>query len=227
MEEENKKYLEKTNLPDYETIRDYDVSKFTEKRDGADYLNWAKVVDILHELGAKKVYFEPIVNEETGSSLFMTDKVFTDSKNNTNQVYETAVKIVIDDLEFIQRGPVTNGANPVKDNSMTQQRLWNCQTRLFVKGVAIRTGLGFDLWLKEEQENEKANNQEEDLSKHDILKCALRLKEKLTKIMVDNKISLEDVANKIEIEPEELKSYLNYYTILNRLEKKIDNFDKK
>lgn len=217
--------LEKTNLPTYEKCRKYDVSKWVDKRDGADYLNWAKVVDILHELGAKKVYFEPIVNEQTGSSLFMTDKSFTDSKGNTNQVYETAVKVVIDDLEFIQRGPLTNGANPVKDNSMTQQRLWNCQTRLFVKGVAIRTGLGFDLWLKEEKENE--NNQEEDLSKHDILKCALRLKEKLTKIMIDNKLSLEDVANKIEIEPEELKSYLNYYTILNRLEKRIDNFDKK
>ena len=103
----------------------------------------------------KKVYFEPVVNPQTGSSLFMTEQVFTDSKDNTNRVYETAVKVVIDDLEFIQRGPVTNGANPVKDNSMTQQRLWNCQTRLFVKGVAIRTGLGFDLWLKEEDRTEK------------------------------------------------------------------------
>ena len=221
----NEDKLEKTNLPTYEVCRKYDVSKWVDKRDGADYLNWAKVVDILHELGAKKVYFEPIVNEQTGSSLFMTDKSFTDSKGNTNQVYETAVKVVIDDLEFIQRGPLTNGANPVKDNSMTQQRLWNCQTRLFVKGVAIRTGLGFDLWLKEEKENE--NNQEElDLSKHNIIKIAERMKEKLTKIMVNNKMTLEDVAEKIEMDAEELKSYLNYYTILNRLEKKIDSLDK-
>lgn len=85
----------------------------------------------------------------------MTEQVFTDSNGNTNRVYETAVKIVIDDLEFIQRGPVTNGSNPVKDNSMSQQRLWNCQTRLFVKGIAIRTGLGFDLWLKDELKTEK------------------------------------------------------------------------
>ena len=137
--EEEKKYLDGTNLPSYEELRKYDVSKWTEQRNGADYLNWAKVIDILHELGAKKVYFEPIVNEETGSSLFMIDKVFTDSNGNTNQVYETAVKVVVDDLEFIQRGPLTNGANPVKDNSMTQQRLWNCQTRLFVKGIAIHS----------------------------------------------------------------------------------------
>lgn len=210
-------------LLSYEELRKVDVSKWVDKRDGADYLNWAKVVDLLHEYGAKNVYFEPVIDEKTGSSLFMVDKVFTDSKGNTNQVYETAVKIVIDNLEFIQRGPLTNGANPVKDNSMTQQRLWNCQTRLFVKGVAIRTGLGFDLWLKEEKENEK--NQEEDLTKHDIIKVAERVKEKLTKIMVDKKMTLEDIAKAIEIDPEELKSYLNYYTILNRLEKKIDKID--
>ena len=133
-------------LASYEELRKVDVSEWVEKRDGADYLNWAKVVDLLHEYGAEKVYFEPVANPETGSSLFMTEQVFTDSKGNTNRVYETAVRIVIDDLVFIQRGPVTNGSNPVKDNSMTQQRLWNCQTRLFVKGVAIRTGLGFNLW---------------------------------------------------------------------------------
>ena len=44
-----------------------------------------------------------------------------------------------------------NGANPVKDNSMSQQRVWNSMCRSFVKCVAIHTGLGFDLWLKEEQ----------------------------------------------------------------------------
>ena len=136
-------------LKSYKELRELDVSQWVEKRDGADYLNWAKVVDLLHEQGAEKVYFEPMINETTGSSLYMTEQIFTDKNGITNRVYETAVKIVIDDLEFIQRGPVTNGSNPVKDNSMTQQRLWNCQTRLFVKGVAIRTGLVFNLWLKE------------------------------------------------------------------------------
>ena len=42
------------------------------------------------------------------------------------------------------------GTNPVKDNSMSQQRVWNSMCRSFVKCVAINTGLGFDLWLKEE-----------------------------------------------------------------------------
>ena len=34
---------------------------------------------------------------------------------------------------------------------MSQQRVWNSMTRSFVKCVAIHTGLGFDLWMKEEQ----------------------------------------------------------------------------
>lgn len=45
---------------------------------------------------------------------------------------------------------VMNGSNPVKDNSMSQQRVWNSMCRSFVKCVAIHTGLGFNLWLKEE-----------------------------------------------------------------------------
>lgn len=210
-------------LKKYDELRKVDVTKWVEKRDGASYLNWAKLVDLLHENGAEKVYFEPVVNEKTGSSLYMTEQVFTDSKENTNRVYETAVKIVIDDLEFIQRGPVTNGANPVKDNSMSQQRLWNCQTRLFVKGVAIRTGLGFDLWLKEEQREEK-DDWETDLTKHNIFKIAQRVKELLTSKMQSG-LSLEEIANAIGITVEELQAQLTYYSTLDRLEKALNKID--
>lgn len=212
-------------LKSYDDLRKIDVSKWTEKRDGAEYLNWAKVVDLLHENGAEKVYFEPIVNEQTGSSLFMTDQVFADSKNNTNRVYETAVKVVIDDLEFIQRGPVTNGANPVKDNSMTQQRLWNCQTRLFVKGVAIRTGLGFDLWLKEEDKNEK-DNWEDDLEKHNIFK----IKERCQIIYTDKlKLGLttKEIAQKLNKTEDEVKAIFTYFDILSNFEKELSNIDNK
>ena len=85
-------------LANYDELRKVDVSEWVEQRDGADYLNWAKVVDLLHEYGANTVYFEPVVNEYTGSSLFMTEQSFADSKGNVNRVYETAVRIVIDDL---------------------------------------------------------------------------------------------------------------------------------
>lgn len=150
----------------------------------------------------------------------MADQVFTTGKDaKTNRVYETAVKIVIDDLEFIQRGPVTNGSNPVLDNSMTQQRLWNCQTRLFVKGVAIRTGLGFNLWVKDEEENEN-NNWEDDLNKHSIFKIQERMQQLITSKLKQG-LSEEKIAENLNISVEELKNYFTYFKILDRLEKRI------
>ena len=206
-------------LKGYEELKKLDLSKYITQRDGADYINWAKIVDLLHENGAEKVYFEPVVNEKTGSSLFMTEGVFTDKNGVTNRVYETAVKIVIDDLEFTQRGPVTNGSNPVKDNSMTQQRLWNCQTRLFVKGVAIRTGLGFNLWLREEQADEN-NNWEDDLNKHNLFKIKERM-EQLVSAKMKQGLSTVDIAKNLGITEEEFKNYFTYFKVLDRLEKRI------
>lgn len=212
-------------LKDYKDLIKVDVSKYVEKRDGAEYLNWAKVVDLLHENGAEKVYFEPVPNPETGSSLYMTDQLFTDSKGNTNRVYETAVKIVIDDLEFIQRGPVTNGSNPVKDNSMSQQRLWNCQTRLFVKGVAIRTGLGFNLWLKEEEKNEK-DNWEDDLSRHDIFKIKERCQQIYTQKMKEG-LTVKEIAERLHKTEDEVKALFSYFDTLSNFERDLSNIDTK
>lgn len=212
-------------LANYDELRKVDVSKWTENRDGADYLNWAKVVDLLHENGAEKVYFEPVVNELTGSSLYMTEKEFTDKNGTTNRVYETAVHIVIDDLDFIQRGPVTNGSNPVKDNSMTQQRLWNCQTRLFVKGVAIRTGLGFNLWLKEEEKNEK-DNWEDDLSKHNIFKIKERCQLIYTQKMKEG-LSVKEIAEKLHKTEDEVKALFTYFDTLSNFERDLSNIDTK
>ena len=212
-------------LKKYEELRNIDVSKWVEKRDKADYLNWAKVVDLLHENGAQKVYFEPIINEHTGSSLYMTDQEFKDSNGNTNRVYETAVKIIIDDLEFIQRGPVMNGSNPVKDNSMSQQRLWNCQTRLFVKGVAIRTGLGFDLWLKDELKEEK-ENWDDDLNKHNIFKIRERIEQIYTQKLKAG-LSAKEIAEKLNRTVDEVKAIFTYFDTLNTFERDLSNIDTK
>lgn len=137
-------------LKSYEEMRKIDVKPYCEERDGMLYLNWAKCISLLHENGATIVHWEPIPDEETGNSLRMTKEVFADKSGNTNRCYETRIRVVIDDKEYIMQSPVMNGNNPVKDNSMSQQRVWNSMCRSFVKCVAINTGLGFDLWLKEE-----------------------------------------------------------------------------
>lgn len=137
-------------LKSYEEMRKIDILQYCEDRDGLSYLNWAKCIELLHDNGAEKVYFEPIPDEKTGSSLRMTEKEFADKSGITNRCYETRIRVVIDDLEFEMQTPVMNGSNPVKDNSMNQNRVWTSMCRAFVKGVAIHTGLGFSLWLKEE-----------------------------------------------------------------------------
>lgn len=141
-------------LKSYEELRQIDVAKYCKDRDGFKYLNWAKCIELLHENGAEVVYFEPVANSETGSSLIMTDIVFGE-KDKANRCYETKIKVVIDDKTYYMQTPVLNGKNPVRDSYLNQQLVWNSMCRAFVKCVAIRTGLGFSMWIKEETEEEK------------------------------------------------------------------------
>ena len=137
-------------LKSYDELRKVDVSPYCEERDGMSYLNWAKCIDLLHQYGAEKVYWIPIPDPKTGNSLRMSEVAFEDKNKVSNRCYETRIKVVIDDNEYEFQAPVMNCSNPVKDNSMSQQRVWNSMCRSFVKCVAIHTGLGFNLWLKEE-----------------------------------------------------------------------------
>lgn len=141
-------------LKSYAEMRKIDVKPYCKKRDGLDYLNWATCIKLLHDNGAEIVRWEPITDPVTGSSLIMSNQTFTDSKGSTNRCYETRIRVTVDDKEYEMQTPVMNGANPVKDNSMSQQRVWNSMCRAFVKCVAINTGLGFDLWLNEEGQND-------------------------------------------------------------------------
>lgn len=202
-------------IKSYSEMRKVDVTPFVEKRDGNDYLNWAKCKELLHENGAEIVYFEPCVNAN-GSSLFMSDQVFTDSKGNANRCYEVRVHIVIDDLEFEAQYPLMNGSNPVKDNSMSQQRVWNAQTRAFVKGVAMRTGLGFGLWLKNMEEQVV----EDDLSKHSIFAIKERLQQEYTRAFHKG-MSTGDIASAVGLSEEEVKVLFTYFDQLDRFEKKL------
>lgn len=137
-------------LKSYEEMRKIDVKPYCEQRDGLDYLNWAMCMKLLHENGAEEVRWLPIPDSATGSSLRMSNVEFVDKNGIKNRCYETRIEVFIDGKRYEMQTPVMNGSNPVKDNSMSQQRVWNSMCRAFVKCVAINTGLGFDLWLKEE-----------------------------------------------------------------------------
>ena len=212
-------------IKNYAEMRNIDVLPHCDMREAKDdkgrrievpYLNWAKCKDLLHEYGAENVYFEPCVNAN-GSSLFMSDQVFTDSKGNTNRCYEVRVKITIDDLQFEAQYPLMNGSNPVKDNSLTQQRLWNAQTRAFVKGVAMRTGLGFGLWVSGDEAEDKAPV--EDLSSHNIYAIRERMQQAYTKL-VKRGLSTSEIANMMGTSEQTVQYYLNgIFDEINRFEK--------
>lgn len=205
-------------LKDFKTLRGLDISKHTQKRDGADYLPWASCIDLLHENGAEKVFFEPLTNDK-GSSLFMSEKVFTDKNGITNSCYEVAVKITIDDDEFISREPVMNGSNPVKDNSLTQQRVGNAQKRAFVKGVAIHTGLGFGLWSKDISDIE---DDSDDLSKHSLKAIRERVLEKVTALMKAGYTDEEIADNFNHSTVEEMRAIMSYFATLQKYEKSLN-----
>ncbi|MBR6603536.1 MAG: DUF1071 domain-containing protein [Clostridia bacterium] len=207
----------------------FDVKPYCDSREAKDdkgktikvpYLNWAVCKKLLHENGAEKVFFEPCVNSN-GSSLFMTDKVFIDKNGVANSCYEVRVKITIDDLIFEAQFPLMNGSNPVKDNSLTQQRLWNAQTRAFVKGVAMMTGLGFNLWIDEEHANEKEQRQEEDLTAHSIFAIQKRVQEAYSKVYKKGTTTGE-IATKMDMTEDEIKYFFTLFDQIDRFEKKLN-----
>ena len=203
-------------LKSYNELRKIDVLPYCEERETKNergktvkvpYLNWAKCKDLLHENGAEVVYFEPLVNDN-GSTLFMTDIPFTDSKGNHNRCFEVRVKIVIDDLEFIQNYPLLNGMYVVREDTVNQLRLSNAQARAFVKGVAIRTGLGFGLWISNDETTKTEN--EENLYSHSILKIRERLNQTITKKLDEGK-SLDVIAKATGLqEGEDVREIVRY-----------------
>ena len=203
-------------LKPYNELRKVDVSEFVEKRDGADYLPYNKCIELLHENGAEKVYFLPVQNPKTGGSLYESETVFEDKNGVKNRCYETRIEIHIDDNVYYMQSPVMNGANPVKDNSMSQQRVWNSMTRSFVKAVAMYTGLGFSLWLKEEENERKQQNQADQY--HDIMQVQNRVFETITAIQKKGNMTLADIADQMGRTEEEMRTYLKYYSILNNVE---------
>src|SRR5690625_701257 len=114
-----------------------------------DYLEWANCIKLLYEHGAEKVRYGMLKNEKgypcfynfNGESPFVTVWVDIDG-----EVYE-------------EDYPIINGMYPVANP--TQLDINKAKQRGFVKALAINTGLGLSLWIKEEQVINSNNLQQE------------------------------------------------------------------
>lgn len=204
----------------FSEMLEVDVSKYLKKRDDSDnvdYLPWASCKKLLHENGAETVMFWPVPGPD-GSTLRKSDTVFEDKNGIKNRCYEVLVHIQVDGMEWETTYPVLNGNNPVKDNSMSQLRVHNAIRRAFVKGVAERTGLGFNLWLKDDDMPDEVD----DLSKHNILKCRQRLLELIT-AKINMGIPLKVMADRLGRTEEELRAMMDWHRTLAKLELDIWN----
>lgn len=190
-----------------------DVSAYVKERDGQKYLPWAACKKLLHDHGAEVVMFHPIPGPD-GSSLHKSEVEFpATEKAAANRCYEVVVHIQVDDIQWEEVYPVLNGDKPVRDNSMTQLRVHNAIRRAFVKGVAERLGLGFSLWLDEDDIEPV-----DDLSRHSLYKCKQRLEELITAKLKAANWSLGDLCRKIGRDEDEVRSMMSYYRALAQLE---------
>lgn len=194
-----------------------DVKPYVKDRDGSDYLGWAACKKLLHDNGADTVMFWPVPGPD-GSTLRKSDIVFTDKNGVQNRCYEVVVHIQVDNLQWETTYPVMNGGNPVKDNSMSQQRVHNAVRRGFVKGVAERLGLGFNLWLNEDDLPEAP--QEEDLTRHNLAKIKERCQQLVTDKLCAG-FTLEMIADRMGMDADTFRAQFALYNQLARFEKTI------
>lgn len=201
----------------FDEMMQVDVAPYIKQRDDksdVDYLPWAACKKLLHDNGAEEVMFWPVPGPD-GSSLRKSELVFTNG-DKTNRCYEVLVHIKVDGLQWETAYPVLNGNNPVMDKNMSQLRLHNAIRRAFVKGVAERTGLGFSLWLKDDD----LPVESDDLSKHSLAKCKQRLTELVT-AKINAGIPLNVMADRLNMDVDTLRSKFTLYNELSRLEKAI------
>ena len=194
-------------LKPYSELIKIDILPYCDVRDGKNdkgqnikipYLNWAKCVDLLHKNGAQDVYFEPVENTD-GTFLFSSAQTQNkDGKQCGN--YFVKVNIHIDNLSFIQSHPLMNGAFVVYAETLNQLRISNAHARAFVKGVAIRTGLGLKLWMSED-----APETADDVSTHNPIKVKQYIEELLT-AKIRRGMQYEDILADMELTEKNLKA---------------------
>jgi hypothetical protein len=101
----------------------------TYNREGLDYIEWSKVLELLYDNGAESVAFT--------SEISLT-------KPNT-----LIIELVIDSKVYRLDYPIINGNIAIKEPNQLQ--IHTSELRGFVKAVAVYTGLGLSLWQKEER----------------------------------------------------------------------------
>lgn len=210
-------------LKPYRELVKVDVLPFCEYREAKDdkgkkiqvpYLNWAKCVELLHENGAEVVYYTPLRGPD-GSYLFGSREVANRDGRKTG-CYFVSVEIHIDDLVFVMDMPLMNGSLVVYDDTLNQLRIANCHARAFVKGVAIRTGLGFGLWSTEKD----ADAPTDDLSQHSIYAIKQRVEQFITG-KLQSGMAMDDLLAGLGMSQKEFNRVMAVFGTIGELENRL------
>ena len=174
-------------LKTFAEMRKIDVRPFCKVKKGKDengkaidlaYLPWAKCMDLLHEHGAESVGYKGIKNEANGTYLF--EHYRTQDKNGRQcGCYFVSVEVKIDDKTYTLDYPLMNGSLVVYDDTLNQLRISNAHARAFVKCVAINTGLGFELWAGNDDDDDATD----DLSMHNVWAIKTRIEQRITELI--------------------------------------------
>ena len=128
-----------------------------------DYLEWANCIKLLYEHGAEVVRYGMVYNDQ-GYPCFY---------NQNGESPFVRVWVEIDGERYEEDYPVVNGIYVVSNPN--QLDINKAKQRGFVKAVAINTGLGLSLWIKEEEiinsdkDIQKEMNKDESKSLNDTI----------------------------------------------------------
>lgn len=192
-----------------------DVTPYVKERDKVQYLPWSACLYLLHKEGAEKVEFYPIPGPD-GHTLRHADREFTNKSGKKNAAYEVMVHIVVDNNDWTATYPVSSGITAIADDMMNQIRVHAAVRRCFVKSIAEHTGLGFSLWMNEDDLPDEGM----DLSKHSLRACKERLQELVT-YKINSGIPLNVIADRLGMDEDTLRSKFSLFNELARLEKAI------
>lgn len=210
-------------LKPFNELYQLDVTKYCDVREAKDdngkkiqvpYLNWAKCVELLHENGAETVYYTPLRSPD-GSYLFASKEV-ADKNGRKTGCYFVSVEIHIDDLAFTMDMPLLNGNYVVYDDTLNQLRIANCHARAFVKGVAIRTGLGFKLWVNDKDTDPAPD----DLSGHNINAIKQRVEQLIT-AKLQNGLDMDDIYHALGISKKQFDTTMLAFQNIQFIENKL------
>ena len=210
-------------LKPFSELYQLDVTKYCDMREAKDdngkkiqvpYLNWAKCVELLHENGAETVYYTPLRSPD-GSYLFASKEV-ADKNGRKTGCYFVSVEIHIDDLVFTMDMPLLNGTYVVYDDTLNQLRIANCHARAFVKGVAIRTGLGFKLWVNDKDTDPAPD----DLSGHNINAIKQRIEQLIT-AKLQGGMDMDDIYHALGISKKQFDTTMLAFQNIQFIENKL------